>query len=201
MYGLLPERIGCGWWSCCTINAVQEKLNRHWLLVISVWQSWDLVQDHSCRQINLLLRDRRVSRYPICQLFITIRRSWTCCLKCVEDLTRNRINVSSTINTICLSRVCVALFVVRVSMRTCSWVLSLRMTFFLSNGTACAFEPFWENYLHPPGHVAADAGPPVLRSTVDAVTSMRSCLCAKERNSRMFVGTLFALISDTTCFG
>ena len=72
------------------------------------------------------LRDRRVFRYPIRQLFITIRRNRTCCLESVEDLTRNGIKVSSTINTIRLSRVCVAPPVVRVSMRTCTWVLSLR---------------------------------------------------------------------------
>ena len=59
-----------------------------------------------------------------------------CCLDSVEDLTRNRIDVNSTIDTICLSLVCVAPPVVRVSMRTCSWVLSLQMAFFLSNSTA-----------------------------------------------------------------
>ena len=100
------------------------------------------------------------------------------CLGSVEDLTRNRIDVSSTIDTICLPRVCVAPLVVRVSVETCSSVLSWRMTSFPPNGTTgnflkCAFEPLRENSLHPPGHEPADAGPPVLRSTVDAVTSMR----------------------------
>ena len=36
----------------------------------------DLAQHQSCSWINLLLRDRRVTRYPICQLFVvTIQRS------------------------------------------------------------------------------------------------------------------------------
>ena len=52
-----------------------------------------------------------------------------------------------------------------------------------------------------PGHGAADVGTPVLRSTVEAVTSVRQCLCAQERNSRLFGGTLLALASDATCFG
>ena len=72
----------------------------------------------------------------ICYLFITIRRSRTCCLESVEDLTRNGINASSTINTIRLSRVCVAPPVVRVVMGICSWVLSLPKTFFFASGTA-----------------------------------------------------------------
>ena len=66
---------------------------------------------------------------------LTAENLHTCCLGSVEDLTRNRINVNSTIDTNCLSRVCLPP-VVRVSMRTCSWVLSLRMAFFLSNSTA-----------------------------------------------------------------
>ena len=58
-----------------------------------------LCRHHSCHEITLLLRDRRVSRYKICYLFVTIRRSCTCRLKSVEDLTRMGINVSSTFNT------------------------------------------------------------------------------------------------------
>ena len=36
-----------------------------------------------------------------------------------------------------------------------------------------AFELLREKLLHPPGHGPADVGSPVLRSAVDAVTSMR----------------------------
>ena len=79
------------------------------------------------------------------------------------------------------------------------------MTFFPPNGTTdVARQPDEmrvRTSLHPPADAPGNAGAPVLRSIVDAVTSMRQCLCAQERNSRMFVGTLFTLASDTTCIG
>ena len=69
-------------------------------------------------EIELSLRDRRVLQYTIRKLFITVRRCCMCSLESAEDLMRNRINVSSSINAICLSRVCIASPVIRVSMRT-----------------------------------------------------------------------------------
>ena len=48
MHGLLLERNKCCWWRGRTIDATQEKLNDHRLLIVSIWQTRDLFQHHSC---------------------------------------------------------------------------------------------------------------------------------------------------------
>ena len=61
----------------------------------------------------------------------------------------------------------------------------------LVNLMKCAFEPLRENSLHPPGRAPADAGPPVLRSTVDAVyIDAIMSLCPREKFTHVCRHTL-----------